>query len=223
MRQQLLAWIERYGCGGWLNRLPFLNRIRLRGNGIRIDHRQAILSRCLVSVEGDRNEVRVGAGARLARLKILIEGEAHRLTIGVGCRLTGKIKLEDREGRIEVGDRTTMEDAYIGVYDIGTRITIGRDCMFSEQVGIRAGDMHSIIDVESGKRINPSKDIVIGDHVWLGRGVTVLKGAHIGSHCVIGAHSVVTGDIPDHSLAVGIPAKVVRQGVTWSRDRLPAE
>ncbi len=223
MKQRLLAWLERRGCGNWLNRLPSLNHIHLRGTGHRIDHRHAILTRCLVSLIGQRNELSVGAGTRLIRLKILIEGNGHRLCIGDGCRIRGKIKLEDANGEIRVGDGTTMEDAYLGVYDRGTRITIGKDCMFSEHVGLRAGDMHSIIDMETGKRINPSKDIVIGDHVWLGRGVTVLKGARIGSHSIIGAHSVVTGDIPDHCLAVGIPAKVVRQGVTWSRDRLPVE
>jgi acetyltransferase-like isoleucine patch superfamily enzyme len=57
------------------------------------------------------------------------------------------------------------------------------------------------------KQINP---VVIGEGSWLGENVCVI-GASIGKHCVIGANSVVTKDIPDFSVAVGIPAKVIKQ------------
>ena len=56
----------------------------------------------------------------------------------------------------------------------------------------------------------PSKPITIGDNVWLGGHVIVLPGVTIGDGSVIGAGSVVTGDIPPRSLAVGTPAKVIR-------------
>lgn len=52
--------------------------------------------------------------------------------------------------------------------------------------------------------------VEIGEGSWLGENVCVL-GAHIGKHCVIGANSVVTHDIPDYSVAVGVPAKVIKQ------------
>ena len=53
--------------------------------------------------------------------------------------------------------------------------------------------------------------ITVGDNCWFGGNVTVLPGVTIGNNCVIGANSLVTKDIPDNSLAVGSPAKVVRQ------------
>ena len=53
-------------------------------------------------------------------------------------------------------------------------------------------------------------DVEIGEGTWLGENVCVL-GVHIGKHCVIGANSVVTKDIPDYSVAVGTPAKVIKQ------------
>jgi acetyltransferase-like isoleucine patch superfamily enzyme len=52
--------------------------------------------------------------------------------------------------------------------------------------------------------------VSIGDGSWLGHGTVVLPGAQIGRHVVIGANSVVTGSIPDYSVAVGAPARVVR-------------
>ena len=53
----------------------------------------------------------------------------------------------------------------------------------------------------------------IGDGSWIGTGSVVLPGATIGKHCTIGANSVVTGDIPDYSVAVGAPARVIKRYV----------
>jgi acetyltransferase-like isoleucine patch superfamily enzyme len=57
----------------------------------------------------------------------------------------------------------------------------------------------------------PERAVRIGDGSWLGFGSVVLPGADIGRHVVIGANSVVTGTIPDYSVAVGAPAKVIRR------------
>ncbi len=51
--------------------------------------------------------------------------------------------------------------------------------------------------------------IVLGNNVWLGRGVAVLKGTNIGNHVVVGANAVVTRSLPDSSVAMGIPARVL--------------
>jgi lipopolysaccharide O-acetyltransferase len=53
--------------------------------------------------------------------------------------------------------------------------------------------------------------VSIGNCVWLGEGVAVLSGAKIGDGCIIGAHSVVKGEIPPYSVAVGAPARVVKK------------
>ena len=54
------------------------------------------------------------------------------------------------------------------------------------------------------------KEVLIGDGTWLGENVCVLY-SHIGKQCIIGANSVVTNDIPDYSMAVGTPAKVIKK------------
>ena len=92
--------------------------------------------------------------------------------------------------------------------------------MLSGDITMDVSDMHSILDVETGERINPPQDIEIGDHVWLAHGVRIMKGAQIGQHSVIGSRSMVLGVIPAHSLAVGAPARVMRAGITWDRRRL---
>ena len=53
--------------------------------------------------------------------------------------------------------------------------------------------------------------MIIGDNVWVGDNVTILPNVHIGNGCVVGSNSVVTKDIPDNCIAVGIPAKVIKK------------
>ena len=80
-----------------------------------------------------------------------------------------------------------------------------------------------MVDLQ-GKRINPSRDIVIGNHVWIGTQVTCLKGARVADNCIIGACALVTGTFPEGNCALaGVPAKVVRRDVNWDILRLPME
>ncbi|MBW4512674.1 MAG: acyltransferase [Scytonematopsis contorta HA4267-MV1] len=106
------------------------------------------------------------------------------------------------------------ERAYIGSYVcIGGPgdIKIGKDCMIASHTGIYANN-HNFADTEiriAHQGVN-TKGIVIEDDCWLGDGVTVLDDVTIGRGSVIGAGSVVTKDIPPFSVAVGVPAKVIK-------------
>lgn len=91
------------------------------------------------------------------------------------------------------------------------RIEIGRGCAISDNVCIDDSDSH-VID---GNEEYMTAPIVIEDHVWIAKNVTVLKGVTIGEGAIIGAGSVVTKSIPAHCLAVGNPARVIRENVSW--------
>ena len=67
---------------------------------------------------------------------------------------------------------------------------------------------------ETNKVLNPSKDIVLGKHVWIAQNVTILKGCHIGDDSVIGFGSIVTTSCNQGSVIAGIPTKVVKEGIT---------
>jgi acetyltransferase-like isoleucine patch superfamily enzyme len=87
-------------------------------------------------------------------------------------------------------------------------------------IEIRTGDSHSILDM-SGNRINPSSNVVIGNHVWVGSRVIILKGAQISDFSIIGAGSIVSGEFPDTNVILaGVPAKIVKDNINWKRERI---
>lgn len=108
----------------------------------------------------------------------------------------------------------------MAVAEGGTKISIGKDCMISSNVRISTTDSHSIIDVTTRKRTNPAKNITIGNHVWLGYNVSINKGVIIAENSVIAGHSVVTKSVRANSIAAGVPAKEVKDGVDWDRMRI---
>ena len=91
------------------------------------------------------------------------------------------------------------------------KIEIGNNVAISHNVTIMDFDGHKII--RDGYEM--SAPIKIGDHVWIGTGVKILKGVTIGDGAIIGAGAIVTEDIPPYTLAVGIPAKVIKENVKW--------
>jgi acetyltransferase-like isoleucine patch superfamily enzyme len=97
-------------------------------------------------------------------------------------------------------------------------IRLGKDCMVSGEVFFSVSDMHTIFDLESKRRINQGRSIEIGDHVWIGAQAQIMKGAKIGSGSIIGTRAVVTKEIPEHCIAAGVPAKVIRRNVFWDRE-----
>jgi acetyltransferase-like isoleucine patch superfamily enzyme len=67
------------------------------------------------------------------------------------------------------------------------------------------------VDETIGRQFAPPRPVAVGPGSWLGHGAVVLPGATVGEHVVVGAGSVVTGDLPSYSVAVGNPARVIRR------------
>lgn len=99
-------------------------------------------------------------------------------------------------------------------------VEIGKNVLFGSKVyvtdhghGIYSGSVIQSHPEESPleRKLDSDKEVIIGDNVWVGDNVTILPNVHIGNGCVIGSNSVVTKDIPDNCIAVGIPAKVIKK------------
>ncbi|OAQ38250.1 maltose acetyltransferase [Pedobacter psychrophilus] len=88
------------------------------------------------------------------------------------------------------------------------KINIGSNVFFAPGVQIYAASHPE--DKETRKTLEFSKPVSIGDDCWIGGNAIILPGVSIGKNCIIGAGSVVTKDISDNSMAVGNPAKVIK-------------
>jgi acetyltransferase-like isoleucine patch superfamily enzyme len=93
------------------------------------------------------------------------------------------------------------------------------DCLIGPDVRIDTDDKHAILDAATKLRVNQrGGTVIVNKHVWLARGVSLMGGANIGSHSVIGASSIVKKTVPEGCVVVGAPGKIVRKGITWTED-----
>lgn len=150
---------------------------------------------------------------------ITLQGHNNRIIIGKNCELAGEIIVKGRNQTVSIGDETTFVSVYVLCME-NKDITIGRCCMFSRDIEICTSDAHALIDKKSGVRVNPAASITVGDHVWVGMRAILNKGTVIADDSVIGAQSFVNSAFDAGNVVIaGVPAKVIRSGVTWDRGR----
>lgn len=168
------------------------------------------------------NAIIVGENSNLWNSRIEIKGSNNKVTIGKNSFLNGLVVIvEGDNNNIFIGDNAfILDDTRMYVVD-GSTLTIGNGVMCSDRIDIRTTDNHAIIDIATNKRINKEEDIVIGDNVWIGTGVKVLKGANIVEGGIIGAGCIITRSVETepNSIIAGSPAHVVRRGVRWTMER----
>ncbi|MDZ8188073.1 MAG: DapH/DapD/GlmU-related protein [Nostoc sp. ChiSLP02] len=173
--------------------------------------------------------------------------EFHRtscIEIGSGVYIFKGVRLDakgHKNNRIHLGNRVAieryvdigcLEDTYIHIDEdtfIGPNvciegpgnIRIGKHCMIAAHSGIYANN-HNFVDIMQPMKYQgvSRKGIAIEDNCWLGHGVTVLDGVTIGEGSVIGAGAVVNKDIPPFSIAVGIPARVIKNRIAKEAAKL---
>ncbi|WP_289687152.1 hypothetical protein [Helicobacter rodentium] len=96
-------------------------------------------------------------------------------------------------------------------------IVVGNHCLISYSLWFRTADPHLIYDRDFFKRINPSKSIYLGDHIWIGQEAGFVKGGFVASGSIIGAKSLVVGKkYHSNTINAGNPCKQVKEGIFWS-------
>jgi acetyltransferase-like isoleucine patch superfamily enzyme len=156
------------------------------------------------SVIGEGSNLLVPAGASLA--------------IGAGCYIGRYVELGPG-GTILIGDHTSIQDRSILVGDV----RLGRYCVLSLNVLMTSGRHYfdrwpHLLIRDQDDRVSRSADlsrehsqpIVVEEDCWLGMNSVVMPGIKIGRGCVVGSNAVVTRDLPPYSVAVGSPARIVR-------------
>jgi maltose O-acetyltransferase len=162
--------------------------------------------------------------ARLAQRAVRLADAYHRATVAddAGARLLlaellgtlgddAYVKpplFVDYGENVHIGPRT-FANYNLTALDVAP-ITIGADCQIGPGVQLLT-PTHPVNPQPRRDKLEAALPIVIGDNVWLGGGVIVCPGVTIGDNTVVGAGTVVTRDLPANVVAVGNPARVVRE------------
>lgn len=200
----------------------FFNTFRkIRGKDNRISLGYILVRNLHVDIRGSHNTIIIKDHSVLRDCFIHIRGDNNRIVISDSCQCNQlTCSVEDNGNTIQVGEETHFAGSIELAALEGTTIAIGKNCMCSGLIHFRTSDSHSILNLK-GERINQAKSIHIGNHVWIGRAVTCLKGSKISDDSIVGASSLVCGQFEETNVVIaGIPAEIVKTGVTWSDKRL---
>jgi acetyltransferase-like isoleucine patch superfamily enzyme len=168
-------------------------------------------------------KIRIGKGPSIGRCVINIwsdprHGEAYAVEVGERTVIHENVIIATQGGYVHLGKDVSVHPFSV-VYGYGG-VTIGDGTRIATSTVI-VSSTHGIDDPD--RRVAESwsgTGIEIGEDVWVGAGARILDGIRIGHRSVIGAGAVVTRDIPDASIAVGVPARVVKKrfgGVSLGR------
>lgn len=159
-----------------------------------------------------------GEGCSIGQGSIVAIPAATTLRLGAGVYVGRNVELGPQAG-IEIGDFTSIQDRCLLIGDVA----VGRYCAFSLNVLITSGrhyydlkphwlikDQDNHVLSTDGLSAGHSQRVRIEDDCWLGVNTVVSAGVTVGKGCVVGANSVVTKDLPPYSVAVGMPARVIK-------------
>lgn len=168
--------------------------IHLTGSGNTFRCSNAFIAESTISVQGDNNEIFIASGVKLRKAEIIIRGD--------NCKLI-------------VETNTTFGSVRIVNVGTSNNVIIGSGCLFSDQIEIWASDTHPIFNNE-GTIINKEKPIKIGNNVWVGSRVNILKGVTINDGSIIGMGSTISKDVPAAVIVAGSPPKIIKENISWS-------
>lgn len=138
--------------------------------------------------------------------------------IGRQCRVEMITEYNKKKltPKLIIGENVNINDrVHIGCANY---VEIGDNCLFASNIYIsdhnhgkyKGINKSSIFQNVVDRDLDYDKSVIIGKNVWLGEGVAVLPGSKIGDNSIIGSNAVVTGIIPPNSIAVGVPARVIK-------------
>lgn len=149
---------------------------------------------------------------------VAISASRQRIIFSDNCVGQWVFRLFGEASYALIHEGVSCNGAEVFINDNG-RLLVEKDCMLASGITIHVGDNHAVFDLESGKVINYRTQpfVEFGRHVWVGQRASIIGDCVVGNGSILGSYSVCNSDIPDMSLAAGVPARVKRRSVSWTR------
>lgn len=176
----------------------------------------------VIEFTGTGNVLFVEDGTRLRNTRLRFLGNDSVIYLRRSARYTEVIATLFHESVLYLGPGSSFTSAARFVPSERRHVIVGSDAMFSSRVAFRTADPHLVYSAHDHRRVNPSRSVWVGDHVWLGEDSLFLKGARVGSGSILGARAVVTRAVPSNTSAGGVPARVIGTDVFWTRPSVHA-
>lgn len=101
-------------------------------------------------------------------------------------------------------------------------VDMGKDCMLSRDIIIRAGNNHNLYNMDTGENLSKKGQMVtIEEHVWIGQRVILFNGCNIGSGSIVGINTFVNKQFPNNCSLAGNPARLIKENIAWRRENYP--
>lgn len=201
------------------NHLNYKNKIYKKGVSVSLG--SSFLCGVRIVNYGVENSIVIEDDVRMKNCQIVIRGNCNKIIIRKHSFLNEvEFHMEDDFNEINIGSNTSLcGRSHLATIE-GTKITIGDNCLFSSDLLFQTGDSHSILDAH-GKRTNKSKDISIGNHVWIGTRVTCLKGVHIAEDSIVAATTTLCRQYNQRNVVIGgVPGEIIKTEVNWEATRI---
>lgn len=192
----------------------YLVRVKIQDGNI-VDMSDSDISKSFIEVYGSSNSIKIH-NSFLENLHINIQGKNNHLIVYNNVKLRNTtFHLKGENCIIKIGENTTVGGARIVNIGDSNNIIIGENCLLADNIEIWASDSHKIYDSDKNC-INKEKPIYIGNKVWIGSHVKILKGVTIGHNAIIGMSSLITKDVHNGDLCAGNPPKKIKSNVIWT-------
>ena len=195
----------------------FYNKFKIQKNN-KFTISDSLIKKNNIEIFGSNNKCDIDLGSKIENLYIKIKGKNNSLFIKKNCKiLSGKINIIGDNLHFMIGNNTTIREFDSVLVGTKKSISIGNDCMLGSNIKIWNGELHPIYSLTSKKRLNNAKSIEIGDHVWIGSDVVILKGSNISEGSAVGVRSLIKGKVEKNVVVAGSPARKIRDNIKWKR------
>ena len=169
--------------------------------------------------KGDNSKVVIKSPKKIKKAHFIL-GDNCRIDIDENIAIVENLFVwaSARNSQFKIGKNCRIQGLNVSLQDEpDLSISIGSYCLIGSNCSIRSSDGHTVYDLKTREILNKPGDIVLHEHIWLGRSVEILKNVEIQKDTVVGMGSIVTKTFNEgNCVLAGRPAKIVKRGINWS-------